>query len=221
LNQQQRRGLLARFGLSGETAVQKVGSLSGGERCRAALARLAALEANFLVLDEPTNHLDLWACDALEKAIAEFEGTVLLVSHDRYFVNRVADHVAMIEPGRIRIVEGNYEVYQQMARQAGDAPSQGDGGGPPSAADKREKAKTDAAEKPARKRRFPFRKLADLEDDIAAREMTLYRLQCELAEPRVLRDGQRVRELKAQLETEQTTLKGLYEHWEEAAELNW
>ena len=219
LSQEQRRGLLARFGLSGETAVQKVGSLSGGERCRAALARLAALDANFLVLDEPTNHLDLWACDALEKAILEFEGTVLLVSHDRYFINCVADHVALIEPGRLRIVEGNYEVYQQMAR-AGDARGTGfqpvkghnqDGHATPPA----------AAEKSARKRRFPFRKLADLEDNIAAREMTLYRLQCELAEPRVLRDGQRVRELKAQLETEQSTLKALYEHWEEAAELNW
>ncbi len=219
LSQEQRRGLLARFGLSGETAVQKVGSLSGGERCRAALARLAALDANFLVLDEPTNHLDLWACDALEKAILEFEGTVVLVSHDRYFINCVADHVALIEPGRLRIVEGNYEVYQQMAR-AGDARGTGfqpvkghnqDGHATPPA----------AAEKSARKRRFPFRKLADLEDDIAAREMTLYRLQCELAEPRVLRDGQRVRELKAQLETEQSTLKALYEHWEEAAELNW
>jgi ATP-binding cassette subfamily F protein 3 len=227
LSQEQRRGLLARFGLNGETALQKVGSLSGGERCRAALARLAALDANFLVLDEPTNHLDLWACDALEKAILEFEGTVLLVSHDRYFINCVADHVAMIELGRLRIVEGNYDVYQQMARQAGDASPQGDGRGtgvqpvkghgqdgpatPPPA----------GAEKSARKRRFPFRKLADLEDDIAAREMTLYRLQCELAEPRVLRDGQRVRELKAQLEAEQSTLKALYEHWEEAAELNW
>ena len=216
LSQQQRRGLLARFGLSGETAVQKVGSLSGGERCRAALARLAALEANFLVLDEPTNHLDLWACDALEKAIAEFEGTVLLVSHDRYFVNRVADHVAMIEPGRIRVVEGNYDVYQQMARQAARWPASA----LPLPISVR-KAKTAAAEKPSRKRRFPFRKLSDLEDDIAAREMTLYRLQSELAEPRVLRDGQKVRELKAQLETEQTTLKELYEHWEEAAELNW
>jgi ATP-binding cassette subfamily F protein 3 len=160
---------------------------------------------------------------------------VLLVSHDRYFINRVADHVAMMEPGRIRIVEGNYDVYQQMARQAGDAPPLGDrrgtgfqpvknhgqdGRATPPAADKRDKAPA-AAEKPARKRQFPFRKLADLEDDIAAREMTLYRLQCELAEPRVLRDGQRVRELKAQLETERTTLKGLYEHWEEAADLNW
>ena len=232
LNEQQRRGLLARFGLSGETATQKVGSLSGGERCRAALARLAALDANFLVLDEPTNHLDLWACDALEKAIARFEGTVLLVSHDRYFVNCVADHVAMVEPGRIRIVEGNYDVFQQMAQQAADAPgSTGfqpvkkhgqDGRATPApATENREKPKPAAPDKPARKRRFPFRKLADLEDDIAAREMTLYRLQSDLAEPRVLRDGQKVRELKAQLETEQAALKELYEHWEEAAELNW
>ena len=69
MNQQQRRNLLAGFGLTGERALQKVGSLSGGERCRAALARLAAAEANFLVLDEPTNHLDLWARDALETAL--------------------------------------------------------------------------------------------------------------------------------------------------------
>ena len=221
LNQQQRRGLLARFGLTGDTALQKVGSLSGGERCRAALARLAALDANFLVLDEPTNHLDLWACDALEKAIAQFEGTVLLVSHDRYFVNRVADHVAMIEPERIRVVEGNYDVYQQMARQAGDAPGERQRRGAACGRRPRKDQGRRGAEKPGRKRRFPFRKLADLENDISAREMTLYRLQCELAEPRVLRDGQRVRELKAQLDAEQAVLQSLYEHWEEAAELNW
>ncbi|MEX0712329.1 MAG: ABC-F family ATP-binding cassette domain-containing protein, partial [Pirellulales bacterium] len=73
-NEPQRRGLLARFGLVGEAVFQRVGSLSGGERSRAALAQLAAADANFLVLDEPTNHLDLWACDALERSLAEFEG---------------------------------------------------------------------------------------------------------------------------------------------------
>ena len=114
LNEQQRRSLLARFGLTGDTSLQTVGSLSGGERCRAALARLAGVEANFLVLDEPTNHLDLWARDALEKAISQFDGTVLFVSHDRYFVNRVADHLLMIEPERIRVIEGNYDTYQQL-----------------------------------------------------------------------------------------------------------
>ncbi|MGA2799571.1 MAG: ABC-F family ATP-binding cassette domain-containing protein, partial [Thermoguttaceae bacterium] len=95
---QQRRDLLARFGITGDTALQKVSSLSGGERCRAALARLSADDANFLVLDEPTNHLDIWARDALERAIKNFDGTVLLVSHDRYFLNRAADHLLVFEP---------------------------------------------------------------------------------------------------------------------------
>ena len=118
MNQQQRRDLLAGFGLTGQRALQKVGSLSGGERCRVALARLAAADANFLVLDEPTNHLDLWARDALETALTHFDGTVLFVSHDRYFVNRVADHLLMIEPDRVRIVEGNYDSYQMLLEQA-------------------------------------------------------------------------------------------------------
>src|SRR5262249_21529849 len=84
LTQQRMRDLLARFGLVGEQVDQRVGDLSGGERSRAALARLVAQEVNVLVLDEPTNHLDLWACDALESALRAFEGTVIVVSHDRY-----------------------------------------------------------------------------------------------------------------------------------------
>ncbi|MGD0899373.1 MAG: ATP-binding cassette domain-containing protein, partial [Thermoguttaceae bacterium] len=114
LNNQQRRDLLARFGIVGDTALQKVGKLSGGERCRVALARLATQEANFLVLDEPTNHLDLWARDALERALAAFDGTVLFVSHDRYFVNQVADHLLVVEGGRVRVIEGNYQAYQLL-----------------------------------------------------------------------------------------------------------
>jgi ATP-binding cassette, subfamily F, member 3 len=105
--EQQRRNLLARFGVTGDTALQRVRSLSGGERCRAALARLAASDANFLVLDEPTNHLDLWARDALEEALNQFEGTVLFVSHDRYFVDRVADHLLIVEKDRVRVIEGD------------------------------------------------------------------------------------------------------------------
>ena len=66
------------------------------------------------MLDEPTNHLDLWARDALEQALREFDGTVLFVSHDRYFVNRVADHLLVVEPGRVRVIEGNYETYHLL-----------------------------------------------------------------------------------------------------------
>jgi len=218
LNEQQRRSLLARFGITGDTAMQKVDNLSGGERCRAALARLAAMEANFLILDEPTNHLDLWARDALEKAIAHFEGTVLFVSHDRYFVNRVADHLLVIEPERVYIVEGNYDTQQMSSGRVPNGETSGKS--EPASANRSAKVGEPPA-KPTRKRRFPFRKVADLENEIFERETCLNELQSALADPLVLRDGQRVRQIKAQIEAEQATIEAVYEHWEEATELNW
>jgi ATP-binding cassette subfamily F protein 3 len=216
-NQQQRRDLLAGFGLTGDTALQPVGSLSGGERCRASLARLSAADANFLVLDEPTNHLDLWARDALENAIKKFDGTVLFVSHDRYFVNRVADHVLAIEPDHIRLVEGNYDEYQRKLRGAGDNPEDA-----PGEVSSPARAKSGKAQKQStQKRRFPYRKVSDLEDEIFMRETCIQERQRELMEPDVLRNGERVREIKQQIEQEQAAVKTLYEHWEEASELNW
>ena len=114
------RDLLARFGVVGDTAPEAGGHSERRQRCRAALARLAAADANFLVLDEPTNHLDLWARDALERALGQFDGTVLFVSHDRYFVNQVADHLLVVEPDRFRVVEGNYETYLHMLESAAE-----------------------------------------------------------------------------------------------------
>jgi ATP-binding cassette, subfamily F, member 3 len=218
LNEQQRRDLLARFGLTGDTALQKVGSLSGGERCRAALARLAAEEANFLVLDEPTNHLDLWARDSLEKALTEFDGTVLFVSHDRYFVNQVADHLLIVEPGRVRAIEGNYETYQMLeGRKMATAEE-------PAALPQRKSAPKMAEispQKPVRKRRFPYRKTEEIEKEIHDREAAVEFFQQQLLLPENLRQGERVRTLKMQIAAEQEALKTLYEHWEEALDLNW
>ena len=112
----ERRDLLARFGLTGDMVFQAVSSLSGGERNRVALAKLAASDANFLVLDEPTNHLDLWARDALEDSLCKFDGTVLFVSHDRYFLNRVATRVLVVERDRFRVIEGNYDTYKTLTQ---------------------------------------------------------------------------------------------------------
>src|SRR4029453_10335714 len=89
--EQAMRDLLGRFGLVGDQVYQRVDQLSGGERSRAALAKLVAEGVNVLVLDEPTNHLDLWACEALEQALLDFEGTAIVVSHDRFFFNRGVD----------------------------------------------------------------------------------------------------------------------------------
>lgn len=213
---QQRRDLLARFGLVGDTALQKVGSLSGGERCRTALARLSALDANFLVLDEPTNHLDLWARDSLERSLKDFNGTVLFVSHDRYFVNQVADHLLVVEPGRVRVVEGNYDAYLRQVRQRQAAEQQLVKETKPSKP--APAAKSDG--KPARKRKFPYRKVEDLEKEIFQREGRLEELQAALAEPDTHRDGDRVRRVMADIDSEQQTLQTLYAHWEEATEMN-
>lgn len=224
--EQKRRDLLARFGIVGDTALKPVGTLSGGERCRAALARLAAADANFLVLDEPTNHLDLWARDALERALALFDGTVLFVSHDRYFVNQVADHLLVVEPDRFRIVEGNYETYLHMLQSAAEQMAQPVKERKASESSSRSDKANGRSEKArpvpkSTKRRFPYRKVDDLEREIAERESRVQEIQLSLADPNVLRDGDRVRAIKAEIAQQQETLQTLYAHWEEAVELNW
>jgi len=236
-NEQKRRDLLARFGLTGDTAFQGAASLSGGERCRAGLALLCAAEANLLVLDEPTNHLDLWARQALERSLKAFDGTVLFVSHDRYFVDQVADHLLVIDPpGRLQVVEGNYATYQHLVgRGLAGAPGalRGDeaAGGSDRASQRVKTASGPACSSKAtgetdpartrRKRRFPYRKVDDLEREIFKRETRVEQLYAALADPETLRDGEQVRELKAEIADQQRALEALYEHWEEATELNW
>jgi ATP-binding cassette, subfamily F, member 3 len=217
--EQQRRDLLARFGVTGDMVFQRVHQLSGGERNRTALAMLAASDANVLILDEPTNHLDLWARDALEQAMRTFDGTVLFVSHDRYFLNQVADHLLVVEPGRFRVIDGNYDTYLHLARQGVMADGEPDG-----EADARTPVrgnKSAGREPPTavrRKRRFPYRKLAEIEADIHQREDRIEALHAALADPEVLRDGARIKQTTAELEQVKQELATLYEHWEEAAE---
>jgi ATP-binding cassette subfamily F protein 3 len=223
----ERRDQLARFGITGDMVFQPVGSLSGGERNRVALARLAATESNFLVLDEPTNHLDLWARASLERALCDFDGTVLFVSHDRYFLNRVADHLLVVEPARFRVIEGNYDTYLHFVKQglavaqgtsAATAANAATNGRPSGRASAAKSAAADSTTR--RKRRFPYRKVADLEQEIHERESAIENINEALIDPAVLRNGEQVRALKLELSTQQETLARLYEHWEEAAELN-
>src|SRR5205807_8143165 len=122
ITEQSMRNLLGRFGLTGEQVYQRVGDLSGGERSRAALARLVVLGVNVLVLDEPTNHLDLWACEALEQALQAFEGTIIVVSHDRYFLNRAVDLLIVLDGVRPTVIHGNYDTYERMRALRGKEP---------------------------------------------------------------------------------------------------
>jgi ATP-binding cassette subfamily F protein 3 len=209
------RDLLGRFGLAGDQVFQEVGKLSGGERSRAALARLVAAGVNVLVLDEPTNHLDLWACDALEQAILEFEGTVIVVSHDRFFLNRVAELLIVLEgDGVAKVIHGNYDTYERLRLAA--APEA------PARKPEQEKLRPERTTtgKVKRKRRFPYRKVEELEAEIAAEETRLRELERLLASPDLYRDGEKVKTTTAGFEETKHRLKQLYEHWEEAVELN-
>ena len=113
LGMQEARDLLGRFLFRGDEVDRAVGVLSGGERARLALARLSVREANLLVLDEPTNHLDLAAREQLENVLDGFGGTILMVSHDRYFIDKLASEVWLIDGGLLRRFEGNWSKYQR------------------------------------------------------------------------------------------------------------
>lgn len=130
--EQKMRDLLGSFGLHGEIVEHTIKSLSGGERSRAALAKLTVNGANLLILDEPTNHLDIWACDSLEQALKEYEGTCIVVSHDRYFLNRVADLMIVFADGTTEVVYGNYDTYELLRNAREQADKASGGVSPPS-----------------------------------------------------------------------------------------
>jgi ATP-binding cassette subfamily F protein 3 len=217
-SEQAMRDLLGRFGLIGDQVYQTVDKLSGGERSRAALAKLVAQGVNVLILDEPTNHLDLWACDALEQALCDFDGTAIVVSHDRYFLNRVVDVLLVFEgDGRVAIIYGNYDMYERMRLLKDPQPTE-------TAQKKAAKAVAEetkvGAKAAKRKRKYPYRKVDDLEAEIEVQEVLVRDLEAKLASPDLYREGGRVQEIMQSFEDAKIVLKELYEHWEEAVELN-
>lgn len=216
--EQRMRDLLGQFGLKGEIVDQPVRSLSGGERSRAALARLTLQGVNLLVLDEPTNHLDIWACDALEEALRNFTGTAIVVSHDRYFLNRVVDLLIVLEGnGQCEVVYGNYETYERLRAERDLANGALSSSRPAPASPA---PATVSSTKVKRKRKFPYRKAADIEREIAALEQRISLLESALVEPETYRNPDKLKQTMADLEQAKAVLPTLYEHWEEAMELN-
>ena len=108
------RGLLGRFLFSSDTVYKRVSDLSGGEKARLALAKMMVVSANLLMLDEPTNHLDIPAKETLEEALVSFDGTVIVVSHDRYFISQIANKIVEIDDGEFTVYGGNYDYYLEQ-----------------------------------------------------------------------------------------------------------
>jgi ATP-binding cassette subfamily F protein uup len=188
---------------------QKVSALSGGERNRLLLAKLFLEGANVLVLDEPTNDLDLVTLNVLERQLVEFTGAVLLVTHDRYFLDKVATSVLAVEgDGRVTRYEGNWSMYQRLKPkvQTERAPK-------PVAT-----PAVDAAPPPKKTGRLSYkdqRELDGMEAAIEAAENKKSALEAKLADPAVFAKASEVASLSAELETASAEVERLYARWQE------
>ena len=198
------RAYLGRFLFSGDEVFQTVGTLSGGEKSRVALAKLMLSTANLLVLDEPTNHLDIPAREVLEQALAAYPGTLLIVSHDRYFLNRIISRLLYLRDGTCTSYEGNYADYQAYLSAQTVAPQLA-----PSV--------KKAAQPPARPRVRPARrrKPGVIEQEIHRLEAEISVLQTAI-EAHDSTDWQRLTELSTQQGTLAARLENLLEEWEES-----
>ncbi|MCP3775871.1 ATP-binding cassette domain-containing protein [Paenibacillus sp. MZ04-78.2] len=221
------RTLLGNFLFSGEDVFKKVGSLSGGEKARVALAKLMLQKANVLILDEPTNHLDLYSKEVLESALMEYEGTLLFISHDRYFLNKMAENMLELDKDGVTVYLGNYDDYvekkQELAemqqQRLAEAASRGQAEG--SAAKTAEPgagSDYEAGKQAKREERTRLRKLEQLEQQIAQLEEAIGGLEAELTDPDVYNNYVLVQEKNAALEAKREQLAECYEQWEQLAE---
>jgi ATP-binding cassette subfamily F protein 3 len=215
LNSTQSRTILGNFLFSQEEVDRKVAVLSGGERRRLALAALVAGGANLLMLDEPTNHLDVEAREALEEALDAYEGTVVLVSHDRALIDAVATHTASIEDQRIVLRHGDYNDYLEALAERPAVPP------PPAPA--KAKAKDTSRQRPAAPRQEPAKRrpsqrtqrlIRELEQNIARLESEQAELEAALADPAGAGDRARLGELGTRHQQVQEELAWNLLEWE-------
>jgi len=222
LQAEQARALLGRFLFSGDEVFKKIGSLSGGERSRLALAILTVRGANFLLLDEPTTHLDLASQEILQEVLVNFGGTILLVSHDRYLLDALATRVWVIDGGRMRQFEGNYSSYtQQLAREAEESAREGERDRSPVGPSTTQPSCTTqhrhrSAERDAQKR---DERTEALEAEIGRMEQRLAAIAGLIDRASARQDLARVRSLSSEYQQMQAALAERYGEWEQVVSL--
>jgi ATP-binding cassette, subfamily F, member 3 len=206
------RNFLAAFNFRGEEVFKRVADLSGGEQGRLALARLIYRKVNVLVLDEPTNHLDIASREALEVALDEFPGTIITVSHDRYFLERIATTIVYLDGESAEVYEGSYSEYDLLRRErAAEAQRQR------AIAAQAVRTATKAATVTKTKSKSR-RTAAVIEQEIATLEATLATISATMGDVAIVRTPQRLVELQKEYEDLTTQLAALYREWEAAME---
>lgn len=209
------RNLLGRFLFSGDDVCKRLGDLSGGERSRVALARLTLTRANFLLLDEPTNHLDIPAREALEQVLSTYEGTILLVSHDRALIDALATQVWAVSEGRLVVFPGKYSEYLAWRERSAEAAS-GEGATRPERI--REKRQGPARSPLEQQKHKRLVRLQALEEEIAGLEEQKATLGEEMERASEERALGRLMELARRYEDVEERIGRLYREWEELAE---
>ena len=225
LNNTQIRNVLAAFLFTGEDVFKRISDLSGGERGRVSLAKLVLSNANFLILDEPTNHLDIMSKEILEDALNGYEGTILYVSHDRYFINRTAHRILDLTEGQFVSYVGNYDYYLEkhdtvMAAIEASTPQSADADNTAAAKVAESEVKLDwKAQKEEQARlRKKENDLKKCEEQIARLEARVSEIDTEMSDPAIGTQVAKLQELSKEQAACQEQLEKLYEQWEELAE---
>lgn len=221
LSEQQSRSVLGAVLLTGENVFKPISVLSGGERAKLCFAIMALNRGNVLVLDEPTNHLDLSTKEVLEDALAEFGGTIILVSHDRYLLNKVASRIIEIKHDEVNSYEGNFDAYSEAVNAARQLKMQSE------AEIKRAEEEKAYKEKKARQYRSKEQRAADaqkrnrireLEKEIEDTEVLIFELENAISDPEIASDYSKMSEKCKELEEAKTALDQKMDEWAELSD---
>lgn len=221
LSEQQARSVLGAVLLTGENVFKPISVLSGGERAKLCFAIMALNRGNVLVLDEPTNHLDLSTKEVLEDALAEFGGTIILVSHDRYLLNKVASRIIEIKHDEVNSYEGNFDAYSEAVNAARQLKMQSE------AEIKRAEEEKAYKENKARQYRSKEQRAADaqkrnrireLEKEIEDTEVLIFELENAISDPEIASDYSKMSEKCKELEEAKTVLDQKMDEWAELSD---
>lgn len=216
------RNILAAFLFTGDDVFKLIKECSGGERGRISLAKLMLSEANFLILDEPTNHLDITSKEILEDALNDYEGTVLYVSHDRYFINRTAHRILELSGQTLTGYLGNYDYYLEkkaINTESGSGKSSGTSGGSDAPVISSAKADWQAKKAAQARQRKLENDLKKTETQIAELEQKIADIDTLMSSEEVCRNSAKLSELTAEQGKLQEELDHLYEEWERLSEM--